>query len=426
MAANPQANDRPHFAHLAPRLLASQEDRPDNEEQPFEAEMLLQDAVAARASDIHLDPGLGGLRLRFRVDGAMVDVCELGDDLALRLTNQLKNLAQLNPMPVQTPESGRFTWQMDDQGLDLRLTVAPCLRGDKLAVRILSGGLEYTELEDLGLNDDQGELLSDWLESSSGMLLVTGPTGAGKTTTLYALLHRLRTVERNVITLEDPVEYEIDGINQMPVNEAQGFTFASGTRTVLRLDPDCILLGEIRDSDSARAANDIASSGRTLMATLHSRDAVGAITMLRNYGMDDFEIAANLEVVVSQRLVRALCPHCKEERVPNERERRYLQQVDYESVDRIWSSTGCPECNDIGYRGRTGLFEVWRLGAEAQALLLEHTSERVIRKHLNELAHDFLLNQGLLKVTAGITTLGELWRAGLGSRGRHDSKSSSV
>ncbi len=416
MAVNEETLQRPQLTHLAERLLASQRPLEGDEERPFEAEMLLQDAVAAGASDVHLDPGLGGRRLRFRVDGAIVDVCTLAEPLALRLSNQLKTLAQLNPMPVQTPETGRFTWQLDDQGLDLRLTVAPCLRGDKLALRILSGGLAHTELESLGLSAGQTDLLSDWLESSSGMLLVTGPTGAGKTTSLYALLHRLRGVERNVVTLEDPVEYEIDGINQMPVNPEHGFTFASGTRNVLRLDPDCILLGEIRDSASARAANDIASSGRTLMATLHSRDAVGAITTLRNYETDDFEIAANLEIVVSQRLVRALCRYCRQQHPPSDRERRFLQRLGREVPDRVWRPVGCGQCKGIGYSGRTGLFEVWRLGADDQQLLLEHAPERSLRSYLGENRHHFLLEEGMSRVEAGITTLQEIWRAGLGAR----------
>ncbi|MEX0872093.1 MAG: ATPase, T2SS/T4P/T4SS family, partial [Aquisalimonadaceae bacterium] len=405
---------RPH-PDLAPRLRLAQADRVDAEE-TFEAEALLQDAVDAKASDIHLDPRSDGWQLRFRVDGVIVDVVPIPLDPGRRLVNQLKTLAELNPVTAQVPQDGRFTYQLDDVSLDLRVSVAPCLRGDKLALRVLTAGYLFDSLDRLGLTDDQAEILQAWLDTAAGMLLVSGPTGGGKTTTLYALLHAMRRADLHIVTLEDPVEYEIDGINQIQVDNKAGLTFATGTRSLLRLDPDCMLIGEIRDPDSARAASDAASSGRTLMGTLHSRDAVGAVTVLRNYGLDDFEVAANLEIVISQRLVRSLCRQCRIEAPPADQDRRFLERVGRPVPDKVWTSVGCDSCRGLGFRGRTGLFEVWRLDPGEQALLLEHAPERALRSALAKRNHAFLLESGLAKAEAGETTLGEIRICGLGSR----------
>lgn len=412
--SNVQAIRRPH-PDLAPRLRGAQADRLDATE-TFEAEALLWDAFSAGASDIHLDPRLEGWQLRFRVDGAIVDIMPLPAQQGRRLINQLKTLAELNPVTAQLPEDGRFTYQLDDISLDLRVSVAPCMHGDKMAIRVLTSGYFFESLERLGLSDEQRDILKAWLDTASGMLLVSGPTGGGKTTTLYALLYAMRHANLHIVTLEDPVEYEIEGINQIQVDAKAGLTFATGTRSLLRLDPDCMLVGEIRDPDSARAASDAASSGRTLMGTLHSRDAVGAVTVMRNYGLDDFEVAANLEIVISQRLVRSLCPHCRTMAPPTEQDERFLQRVGRPVPKAVWTAVGCDECLGLGYRGRTGLFEVWRLDPDEQALLLEHAPERALRSAMAARDHTFLLESGLAKAEAGITTLAEIRVCGLGSR----------
>jgi general secretion pathway protein E len=240
------------------------------------------------------------------------------------------------------------------------------------------------------------------------MLLVAGPTGTGKTTSLYALLHELRLLDCSVITIEDPVECQIDGISQIQVDEPHGLTFAEGIKAILRLDPDYMLVGEIRDGSSARAAVDAAATGRTLMSTIHTRDAVGSVTVLRNLGLADHEIAAVLSIIVSQRLVRRLCPHCRTCGPPTEREARWLDTVKVPVPDTTWHAVGCDKCRDIGYRGRMGVFEVWRLDEHDYGLILDHADERSIRDRLCHTDHNFLLADALVKVESGITSIEEL------------------
>ena len=387
----------------------------DNE--AFEAENLLDDALAASASDIHLDPAAGGSWLvRLRIDGALVSTVDLEPESGLRLVNQIKTLAGLDPVTAFRPEDGRFSYRLDAAELDVRVTLAPCLSGEKLAIRLLRPGAVWDNLADLGVPEPQAAMLDDWLDASAGMLLVTGPTGAGKTTTLYTLLHRMRRPSRNIVTLEDPVEYDIDGINPIPVNAEAGLTFAEGTRSLLRLDPDCLLVGEIRDRASARAAGDVAATGRTLMGSLHSRDAVSAVTVLRNYGLDDVEIAGNLEVVVSQRLVRRLCPDCREQRPIGAVDRRFLERLGHAPPDQVWWGPGCSRCRGLGYQGRTAIVEVWSLNGDDQAVILEGAPEQAIRRHLRGQGHRFLLDAALELAENGVTTLAEVRQCGLGLR----------
>jgi type II secretory ATPase GspE/PulE/Tfp pilus assembly ATPase PilB-like protein len=248
------------------------------------------------------------------------------------------------------------------------------------------------------------------------MFLVTGPTGAGKTTTLYALLHELRMLERSIVTLEDPVEYDIDGITQLQVDEDHGLTFRNGLKAMLRLDPDFLLLGEIRDVESARTAAAAASSGHVLLSTLHSHDPVNAVTTLRHWGLADYEITAALQVVVSQRLVRRLCPACRKQEAPKPRELRWLRGVVEEVPDAIWHAVGCGECRGLGYQGRVGVFEVWRLQDDDLDLIADHATERAVRQHLRKRRHQTLVNDGLEKARSGETTVCELLGARLVQR----------
>jgi len=399
------------------RIAAGETGDPDELEPVLrpEARALLRDALREGATDIHLDPSAEGLLVRLRVDGVVLDGATLDRIEGDRLMNQIKTLSQLNPTSAMTPEHNRVTLELDDRKLDLRVTVAPCLRGDKLSVRLLEPERTVRELTELGLSPSDCDEIRLWLDRLNGLFLVTGPTGSGKTTTLYALLQRLRIVEAHLVTLEDPVEFEVGGINQMQVDEARGLTFAEGIRSMLRLDPDYIMLGEIRDAATARAAMDAAASGNGLMSTLHSRDAASVVTVLRNYGLNDQEISANLSVVVSQRLVRTLCPHCRVKEPPDEDERRWLDSEGLEPPAELWHPFGCDHCRQVGYVGRTGVFEAWRVDHDDYALLLDHADERRLQQHLADKGHRFLLDDALDKVGRGVTAIAEVRRMGYGS-----------
>ncbi|MGD8310099.1 MAG: ATPase, T2SS/T4P/T4SS family, partial [Chromatiales bacterium] len=373
-----------------------------------EARALLRDAVRERASDVHLDPAPEGVQVRMRIDGVVLDGATVPAGEGDRLINQIKTLAGLNPAPSFSPEGSRITLDLDGRALDMRLTVAPCLGGDKLSLRVLEPQRVYRQLSELGLREADRDKVAMWLERLNGMFLVAGPTGSGKTTTLYALLHQLKIMECSLVTIEDPPEYEIQGISQMQVDPDRGLSFAEGIKTMLRLDPDYMLLGEIRDGATARAATDAATAGKGLMSTLHSRDAASVVTVLRNYGLNDQEISANLSVVVSQRLVRTLCPACRQEGSPTADERRWLSSVGVEPPKTVWHPAGCDSCRGVGFAGRTGVFEVWRVDDEDYTLLLEHADERTLQRHLAGKGHSFLLDDALAKAGQGVTSLGEI------------------
>ncbi|WP_019624150.1 GspE/PulE family protein [Thioalkalivibrio thiocyanoxidans] len=399
--------------HLVPGL-REYLDEDEHAQGRLEAHALIEDAVAVRASDIHLDPEPHGYRIRLRIDGLMVDAITLEPGLGELLANQLKTLAGLDPMPTLNSAEGSFAWRGEDTGhLDLRVTTVPCINGDKLSVRILAEPDAFQDLGDLGLPGRELDAIRQWTQTAGGVLLVTGPTGSGKTTTLYALLHEIGQTPQQIITLEDPVEYAIPGINQIQINSEQGLDFEQGTQTLLRLDPDYVLVGEVRDGGSARGAINIATSGRSLMATLHSRDAVGTVASLRNMGLEDFEIAPTLELVIAQRLVRRLCPHCHERRAPDDRERQWLGISGREAPETIWTARGCSACNNLGYHGRIGIFEVWHLDDDDAAAILDHRDDRGLRQRLSDKGRRMLLDDGMDKAEQGLTTYDELFRAGL-------------
>ncbi|MFP4609620.1 MAG: GspE/PulE family protein [Thiohalophilus sp.] len=390
------------------------EDQPEDqpEELPLEAEALLLDAMRERATDIHIDAGSGGILVRLRVDGRILDGALLQENTGLRLINQFKAMARLNIERRFTPEESRITYALQDQAIDMRLTYAPTLHGHKLSIRIFQplGGVLY--LQELGLHEQGLEQIQDWIDNISGMLLVAGPTGSGKTTTLYSLLHKLKVQQRNVVTIEDPVEYEIDGINHIQVDLRHGLDFAAGVKAMLRLDPDYLMLGEIREAASARAAITAATSGRALMGTLHSRDAVGVIDTLRNYDLSGQDISSTLVLVIAQRLVRKLCPHCKVQGEPGETEQKWLKKLDRQPPSVVWQAEGCEHCHHTGYHGRTGIFELWRINPQEYQLLLDGADRRTLYRHLNERHHRFLIDDGLEKVSEGVTSLAELQAMG--------------
>lgn len=376
------------------------------------ARALLTDAQKTRASDIHFDPDVDSIRIRFRIDGAVCPVATLASEPGLRLLRYFKVNSDLDPAPSRLPEDSHFRIELEGVPLHIRLACAPCVFGDKLAMRILQRSPVTRRFEDLGFLENEQKRIRRWLDETTGMFLVTGPVGSGKTTTLYSLLGELDLNERNIVTIEDPVEYQLPRINQMEVDAKRGLTFEKGLRSILRLDPDYILLGEIRDRESALIAMQAAGAGRVVLSTMHSRTAAGAITMLRSFGVPDQELAASLTVIVSQRLVRRLCTHCRTEEAPTAVERRWLESMDGKMPKRVWHAQGCDECGQSGYHGRTGTFEVAPVDDTTYHLIATGAEERTLQKHLSESEIHSFLEDGLEKAAEGITSLAELTRLG--------------
>ena len=373
---------------------------------------MLEDALRENASDIHLDPISGGYQLRFRIDGALVDTVLLETEQGRHVLRSFKTHADLEPAYALRPQDGRAEFQVGDRVVAVRVATVPSVLGEKLSLRLLPTELARLRLDQLGLSDADHQQLIRALRDARGMILVSGPTGAGKTTTLYALLHTLKDSNRAIVTIEDPVEYVIEGITQIQVNEKQGLTFAEGVKGLLRLDPDIILMGEMRDAVSARAALDAADSGHVFLSTLHARDAAGTITALRNFGLDDHEIAATVDLIAAQRLVRRLCPACRRQEPPTADEIEWLKFYSEPVPKQTWHAVGCAQCGRSGYRGRIGIFEVHRLREEDADLILNHTDEHTLRRRLRKFGTLSLLEDDLIKAADGTTSFAEIQSIG--------------
>lgn len=369
---------------------------------------LVRDALRERASDIHVDPCHNGYRLRFRIDGRIVEVATVNTRSGVRLIRHFKAISSLDTTPAQRPLDARCTYTLDNRSIHLRLAVAPCINGEKLSIRLLDPAEVERGVGNLGLSVTHQSDVEGWMDHIRGMFLVTGPTGSGKTTTLYALLHHLKRSSMTIATVEDPIEYQIDSIAQMQVNGRQHFTFCEAVRGMMRLDCDVIMVGEIRESESARAAMDAAVRGRIVMSTLHCRDAVASVNALRQWGMADHEVAASLDVVIAQRLARVLCPECRRLETAADADRAWFEARGIPLPRHTWEPVGCPACNGIGYRGRTGVFEIWKLSEADRQLLIEGADELTLRRHLNSRNHRSLLDDGLEKADRGVTSLDEL------------------
>lgn len=410
--ANPESTKvRPLHEHLVRDFLNAVQLRTDelHESTHMEAEILLRDALRERATDIHLDTSMTGVLVRFRIDGIISDGAFLTPRVGKQIVNQFKAMARFNPNKCFSPEQGRFTHKIDEElQVDLRISRMPCLRGDKVSIRLFELPVRPYQLHELGLHEKGLEHIQDWLGDINGLLLTAGPTGCGKTTTLYSLLHRLKLYERNIMTLEDPVEYEVEGINHIQVDDLHGLGFADGVKALLRQDPDYIMLGEIRDPFSARAAISAAGSGHAVMSSLHSRDALGVIDTLFNFGITGHEISSNLILVVAQRLIRKLCHQCRVEEAPTEEEIRWLTKLHRDVPEKVWHGRGCIYCRHSGYYGRTGVFEVWRVDQADYQLVLREADRRTRYRQLAKRGHLFLLDKGLTKVARGVTSLSEL------------------
>lgn len=370
---------------------------------------MIEQAADQRASDIHFDPQQHDLAVRFRIDGTLHTKMRFPKHLRPILTARLKIMANLDIAERRLPQDGRIQMSVRGRLIDIRVAVLPTIFGEKVVLRLLDPQQSLTRLEALGFTETNYRAFVRMIESANGMVLVTGPTGSGKTTTLYAALQRLNTESVNIITVEDPVEYQLDGINQVQVNAAIGLTYAAGLRSILREDPDIIMVGEIRDEETAEIAVRSALTGHLVLSTLHTNDAPSSIDRLVDMGIPPYLLASTLRGIVAQRLVRRICPDCKEAYEPHPEELELLSQFGL-SATRLWRGRGCPFCNQTGYRGRLALHEVMPIQRELRRFILERKPIESYRKW--GMAHGFesMLADGLRKVLAGKTTVSEVMK----------------
>jgi type IV pilus assembly protein PilB len=318
---------------------------------------LLSEAIRAGASDVHIEPRLERVDVRYRIDGQMKKVSEIPQTLLPMITTRLKIMAEIDIVEFRVPQDGRVTVQIDGRQVDLRVSVLPNHHGQRIVLRILDQSKSLKSLNDVGFRDRDLHLFRSLVRKPYGMFLVTGPTGSGKTTTLYAALAELREVTNNIMTCEDPIEYDIDGVNQSQVNEKVGLTFAAQLRATLRQDPDIILVGEIRDGETAQTAMRAAMTGHLVLTTLHCNDAPSAIPRLLDMGIDPFLLSTSLIGVMSQRLLRVLCPHCREQEMASGADRELLEAYGF-GVGAVWKPKGCAMCGETGYKGRAPVHEI--------------------------------------------------------------------
>ncbi len=369
---------------------------------------LIARALESRASDIHIEPFERELRVRYRIDGILHDVEAPPRQLQAALTSRIKLMAKLNIAERRLPQDGRIKLRMLGREIDLRVSTLPTLYGESVVLRILDRSSIVLDLEALGFPSDTLAAFSRLIRRPHGMILVTGPTGSGKTTTLYGALHKINSPDKKIITIEDPVEYQLSGVNQIHVKPQIGLTFANGLRSIVRQDPDVIMVGEIRDFETAEIAVQAALTGHLVFSTLHTNDAAGAVSRLLEMGVEDYLLASSLLGVLAQRLVRRLCLRCRR---PVESNLTYLGAGgEGNGPAAIYEAQGCEECSMTGYRGRSGIYELLLVNDEIRKLILQHASADVIKGQAVSQGMRTLREDGWREVRAGITTVAEVLR----------------
>ena len=370
---------------------------------------ILAQAIRDRASDIHFEPFEREFKIRTRVDGALYELPSPPRAHALPVISRIKVLANLNIAERRMPQDGRIRTTLDGRGVDLRVSTLPTQFGESVVLRVLDQSAVRLDLSQLGLPDDVFPGVEDMICRPNGIFLVTGPTGSGKTTTLYSGLCAINTPDRKLLTIEDPVEYEIEGIMQVPVNPVAGLTFASALRSFLRQDPDVIMVGEIRDLETAQIALQASLTGHLVFSTLHTNDAPAAVTRLLDMGVEPFLLATTVQAVLAQRLVRRICLNCRTAQKPS---LELLSQLEIKPADagagQFFHGRGCAECGQTGYRGRKGIFEWLILSEPLRELVTQRAPAQVIRQKARELGMRTLREEGLRAVEAGITTIEEV------------------
>lgn len=369
---------------------------------------LLTQAIKENASDIHIEAYENHMTVRFRVDGVLREVLQPRRAIAPMLVSRIKVMAKLDIAEKRIPQDGRISLRIAGRAVDVRVSTLPATHGERVVMRLLDKQAGRLDLEHLGMEESARDQMDELIHKPHGIILVTGPTGSGKTTTLYASLARLNDRKRNIMTVEDPVEYHLDGVAQTQVNSKVDMSFARGLRAILRQDPDVVMVGEIRDLETAEIAVQASLTGHLVFSTLHTNSAVGAVTRLHDMGVEPFLLSSSLLGMLAQRLVRRLCPACKQPHAPDERERQILKLKPQDEVT-LYRAHGCDACGHSGYRGRSGIYELVSIDATMRELIHDGASENAMTKHAHTKSHS-LTTDGYRLVLEGQTTLEEVLR----------------
>lgn len=398
-------------------VIAEEEGKTDDETAAEEApvvrmvNLIVEEAIRERASDIHLEPYRNDFRVRYRIDGVLKESFRQSFEIYAALVARLKILSCLNITEKRIPQDGRFKIRLEEREIDFRVSVLPTFFGEKVVLRLLDKSNVRAGLDELGFSSKPIELFKEAIRRPYGMILVTGPTGSGKSTTLYSVLNLLNTPERNLMTIEDPIEYQIEGITQTQVNTEIGLTFASGLRSLLRQSPDVVLVGEIRDTETADIGVKAALTGHLVLSTLHTNSAAGAVTRLIDMGVEPFLIASSVILIAAQRLLRRICPHCQEPSpVSPELLRRLSLMPSALDGVRAMKGKGCPRCNGTGYLGRLGAIETFLIDSDIREAILARASSEEIEKIICKKGMETLFENALNLFKVGKTTLEEVLR----------------
>ena len=367
-------------------------------------------ALQLRASDIHVHPYETKIQIRTRIDGILYDTLSLNRNVLPLIVSRIKVMAGMDIAERRMPQDGRCSVRLGQREIDLRVSTVPTSFGERCVLRLLDKSSGILTLDQLGLWEDDLKRFDTLLGRTHGIIFVTGPTGSGKSTTLYACLNRINSAEKNVMTVEDPIEYQLEGISQMQVASKKGVTFVNALRHVLRQDPDVIMVGEVRDAETARMAIQSSLTGHLVFSTLHTNDSAGAISRLLDLGVEPYLVSSSLIAIMAQRLLRRVCPDCKKEYKPSTRELRELGLGDLPSQTQFYIGAGCDKCFQTGYRGRTGIYELMLISEEIQNLIYQRTSAGAIKKVSLDAGLQTLRMDGTRKVLAGITTISEVLR----------------
>lgn len=371
---------------------------------------ILIEAVEDSVSDIHIEPRENILSVRFRIDGILQEFTTYSKGMHPGIVSRIKILSSLDISERQKPQDGKIQSKIDGREIDIRVSTLPTVYGEKVAMRLLSRSSVKVKIEDLGLSEKNLNAFQELIKEPYGMILITGPTGSGKTTTLYAAINEINSVEKNIITIEDPVEYQLPIINQVQVNLKKDLTFVNALRTILRQDPDIIMIGEIRDPETAAIAAESALTGHLVFSTLHTNDAPGSITRLTDMGVEPFLLAPSLLGIIAQRLVRKICPHCKDEYVPSQAELNAIGLSSPVENFKFYRGTGCDKCKHTGYKGRTGIHELLVVDEKIRELITNRASVDTIREKAVKNGFKDMRFDGLRKVISGVISVEEFLR----------------
>ncbi|RMH51982.1 MAG: type II secretion system protein GspE [Zetaproteobacteria bacterium] len=376
---------------------------------------LISQALKERASDIHIEPFATKVLVRFRIDGVLHTIITPPKGVQAAMSSRIKVMAGLDIAEKRHPQDGRFRVRIAAREVDVRVSILPTAQGERIVMRLLDKSAGVMSLSSLGMSDAQLELIRQATAAPHGLLLVTGPTGSGKTTTLYAALMQVDRANRNVMTIEDPIEYQLEGVGQMQVQQKIGLTFASGLRSILRQDPDIVMIGEIRDLETAEIAIQASLTGHLVFATLHTNDSLSAVVRLQDMGVEPYLVASSLIMVQAQRLVRRLCPHCRRPRPPVDADWRVLDVdgADFPDVEVIYEATGCAECMQTGYKGRVAIYEMTMISEAMRNLIHEGGNLQEVRRQARREGMRTLRQDGARHVAAGVTTVDEVLRVTL-------------